>query len=412
MSQFPSEDLTRFASLPPASRAAALLRALTELFTVNDKNRAEDAEVFEELFLSVYQDAPWADRMAVADQLVNRADLPVPIAVVIGLDRVEVAQRFLPRSPVLGPLDLVRIAVRRGMSHRRLIATRQDLDPSVVAMLLETFEPDVVRLLLDNPSVSLDEDTIKRLRRRAADEASDLRRALKREPKQPAIPAEAFVALNADDRAAAINAAMKTAALRAVEAPGRQPKRAISAVELGALLIERAFAKDFGGIARLLAVALEVTPAAGRGVFEDAGGEPLAIALAALGIDDKTATSLLILSDRNGARGYFKTRDLVSLYESLGWRAAQSIVEAWRAEGRVFSPLRRSEEKRAVSRSRVPSEAQRPIDAPASRPAGGLSDLGRPEARPVASRPEAARGMRAGEGAPRRTFASSAPRRD
>jgi uncharacterized protein (DUF2336 family) len=64
-------------------------------------------------------------------------------------------------------------------------------------------------------------------------------------------------------------------------------------------------------------------------ILTDRNGEALAITLAALGIDERTATSILLL--HSGERATLThMQDLSAMAGRIGWRTAENIVQTWR----------------------------------------------------------------------------------
>ncbi len=64
-------------------------------------------------------------------------------------------------------------------------------------------------------------------------------------------------------------------------------------------------------------------------ILTDRHGEALAVTLAALGVDERTATSILLL--HSGERTTLAhMQDLAAMAGRIGWRTAENIVETWR----------------------------------------------------------------------------------
>lgn len=356
MSMFPSEGLSRFASLPPADRTSTLLRALVDLFVSGTDHRRDDVFLFEELFLSVYGDAAEADRAAVARLLAARTDLPAGVAAAIGFDVEAVAAAFLPLSPAVTPLDLTRIACLKGLAHRKLIAGRPGLDRQVIAALIHDGEAPVLEVLLDNPGLDLTPEDLDRIRR-GSREPTIVNRLARRGDWPPPVLVDDFFALDTDARWTALKTFAAETALKRPLRRGRQGGRAETGGQasgsVGAMLFEAAARRDNEAIAGHLARALDLDPALAARIAADPGGEPLAVALAALGIDETTATGVLLLSVGGGAGGYRRMQSLAILYPTIGWRTGEAMIERWRgspAAGRAET-LRQLDEAEGVRRA-------------------------------------------------------------
>jgi hypothetical protein len=82
------------------------------------------------------------------------------------------------------------------------------------------------------------------------------------------------------------------------------------------------FAEEVGRAARL------ERPVVDR-ILTDRHGEALAVTLAALGVEERTATSILLL--HSGERTTLShMQDLAAMAGRIGWRTAENIVETWR----------------------------------------------------------------------------------
>ncbi|MDR3372913.1 MAG: hypothetical protein P4L98_04210, partial [Ancalomicrobiaceae bacterium] len=74
-----------------------------------------------------------------------------------------------------------------------------------------------------------------------------------------------------------------------------------------------------------------IEEALARRIAQDRGGEPLIVALSAAGIDVSDVTSILVRFNPAFGWTYQMIRDLVRLYDEIGWRAAEAILDRWSA---------------------------------------------------------------------------------
>lgn len=328
MSRFPSEGFSRFASLPPADRSATVLQAAVDLFAHGPEHRRDDLALFEDLFLSVYADTAPAERLAVARKLAARPDLPPAVAAAIGMDEIGVAAEILAVSPALADIDLIRIACHRGPAHRREIARRPNLGPGVLTALLHDPEPDVIEALADNPTADLSPRQIADLETRAGHDAALIGRLTSRLP-AGAAPIDVFLRGDAETRWSALATAQAEAALRQMESRGRH-EAPPEAAEIGEQMLGAAIAGDTAGLGSWLSVALTLDPRTAARIAEDAGGEAMLTALAALGIDRTTATGILLHQGVRHGRTYRDMKHLEALADAIGWRGAQAVIDRWR----------------------------------------------------------------------------------
>ncbi|HWJ72090.1 MAG TPA: DUF2336 domain-containing protein [Kaistia sp.] len=142
------------------SRDAALLRATTELFVLEATHDPDEIRRFEELATHFLPRVSAADRAFVAERLSRSQDAPSAILRQLGKDLLEIASPILKRSPALGEFDFLTIMASTGHGHHRLIATRADLSPLVVAALRLTEDADVIARVAHYPEVMTESEAL------------------------------------------------------------------------------------------------------------------------------------------------------------------------------------------------------------------------------------------------------------
>ncbi len=142
------------------SRDAALVRATTELFVLESTHDADEIRRFEELATHFLPRVSAADRAFVAERLSRSADAPPSILRQLGKDLVEIASPILKRSPALREFDFLTIMAATGHAHHRLIATRTDLSPLVVAALRLSGDAEVHARLAAYPQVMTESESL------------------------------------------------------------------------------------------------------------------------------------------------------------------------------------------------------------------------------------------------------------
>ena len=90
----------------------------------------------------------------------------------------------------------------------------------------------------------------------------------------------------------------------------------------------------------ILAEALDCDPELARRIVDDASGEPLAVALAALGASNEVLVRVLISNDLSAGASYQRIRALARLNNALNRNAAIAVMAALRGE---TAALRRSQ---------------------------------------------------------------------
>lgn len=145
--------------------------------------------------------------------------------------------------------------------------------------------------------------------------------------------------------------AIQRASLAAATGPLPRRRAGFDAAKMGERLYAAAVARDYPVLNLLIGDALDLdVPTAGR-VLGDKSLEPLAIALAAIGLEDRAAVSILLHLAGPGA-DHDHMRDLAAMAVKIGQRTAEALVSEWRQAARQRRP-----------------EPLRPYDQPVRQPA-------------------------------------------
>jgi uncharacterized protein (DUF2336 family) len=332
MPQTVPENAERLAAVPPSQRHSVLIRSLANLFSVVPEHLPEDLERFEALFRPLYREADAADRRSVVAVLARRRDLPPTVAEDFMRDDPAIAALYLETAPEPDETVLLRAVARGSAEVRHLIADRPHLSEPVVLALLVAGDEIVVDRLAANPTAAIPENLIEDLEAEAADVVA----APADGPATGATDAATagavdrfaeFLALGDAERLDDLHGRIAASAFGIPETAGHASRRAPPAD-----LFAKACIGDRAGLARSLAAALDLSDEMATTILDDTGGEPLAVALAALGVDETLATSLLLLCLPEEARSYWRLGLLRDLHERLGWRAAGEILDRWRPE--------------------------------------------------------------------------------
>lgn len=365
------------------ARSSEVLRTAVDLFVLAPAHERAEIRAFADLVAGLLPDAATADRAHVAGLLAHRADTPPTIARLLATDAIEVARDVVLRSPVLTSSDLVQI-MRCGADHLAAVAERLDLSPDVVFDLgqgpdaaatsapADAPSPSEVRAIVEvamaakpvaDPEVDAEVALLRALDELAAELASE---EAEREVEAAgaaagpdattAAPGEidAFLRLDPAARWRVIQDHSSASTL-AAGAPRR--RRSGDPAATGARLFAALVAGDRVRLGDELATAADLDADVADRVLADPHGEPLAITLAALGIDERTATSILLLHG-GAATTLAHMQDLSAMAGRIGWRTAEHIVATWRGDRavrrgetlRVLEPAERRGSGRAESR--------------------------------------------------------------
>jgi hypothetical protein len=314
----------------PRDERAGLVYELADLFALPPSHRAEDIAVFEELMTSLYAKSPAGERRHASERLARRADLPGSIAGMIAADDIDIALSMLTHSPALSTIDRIRIIGNRSEAHRAAIAGRPDLEDAVISALLLHGGSETVAALGANAQAALSPGQIDRLIERVIEGGRTIETLSTTLGLGPARRIDIFFELAPHDRRNALIAFDRDVAFSRIEKRGRRTPPPLRA-DFPRRLIDAVFSGDSPTYATLVADALGISAALSHRIIEDKGGEPLVIALMAAGLDATDATSILVRSDPALGWTYYTIRDLVRVYEAIGWRTAEAVIARWAA---------------------------------------------------------------------------------
>ncbi len=354
-------------------RSGDVLRSAVDLFVLASTHERTQIRAFADLVTGLLPDAEPADRVHAARRLAHRADTPPTVARLLATDAIEIAETVILRSPVLTSGDLVEI-MRHGPAHVAAVAERLGLTSEVALALTRSNEieaemrdadrraggaranalpdlPPTARDLVEavvgtRPFAGLDVEADVALQR-ALDElaaeleaeavahAAEAAAAKAVREADPTVPGDIDAFLDLDPAARwRIIQESSTAALLAAS-PRR--RRTADPSLIGPRLFSALVAGENVRLGDDLAEAAELDRAVVERMLVDRHGEALAVALAALGIDERTATSILLL--HGGERiTLAHMQDLSAMAGRIGWRTAEHLLARWRGEsatGRV-----------------------------------------------------------------------------
>ncbi|MEP1229756.1 MAG: DUF2336 domain-containing protein [Litorimonas sp.] len=102
-------------------------------------------------------------RESVAKRLVMLNEAPRTILVILAKDDIEIARHVLEKAAGLSDSDLIKIAQKVSTEHRKTIAQRRKISDSVVDVMVQFLEEDVVETLLKNKGAEFSETALQRI---------------------------------------------------------------------------------------------------------------------------------------------------------------------------------------------------------------------------------------------------------
>ena len=317
----PLPFLTSLERAPGPDSRRILLRIATDQFVSLQNHSIQQIAHFEKTVGRLIGKADAATRLIVAQKVAACPMTPPRVFEMIETMGGEAALHILEHAPL--PRERLLAAALGNESRAAALARRPDLDADLAATLAARPELEVVVALAANLAAPIGAAAFASLARRAERE-KPLAEALAGRPAGEADPAALFLLASSDQRAAILAAAQRAELHRTSGAAdhGRDNSEIIARLEDYAL---EGDAELFNGaLAEALGCSLDL---AAR-IAGEPTGEPLAVALAALGAAQDATVRILVSGDlRSGAR-YARIGSLVRLKDGLDPAAARRVIAA------------------------------------------------------------------------------------
>ncbi len=299
--------------------------------------------------------------LEVARKLAPSPRTPPQLLAKFGSVSPEASDYVLEHGAAFTTTDLIG-AIASGRRQAIAVAQRPDLDARLISALVARDEPEVLTALAINSRARLEGAILLRLLRRArmlAEDHGDQRLAellLQRRPLPPE-SAVLFLLANPLQRVEILLAAQRAQLGR----PPGQP--ATIAPEIVEELEQAAVARRPKQFVDVLGKALECDTALAERIADDPSGEPLAVAMAALGAPSDVLVRVLIATDLQDGEPYRRIGALARLNNALNRNAATAVVAALRGEPHA---RRQAAAAEALAPTRAPAlrGASRPASAP------------------------------------------------
>ncbi|MCW6507512.1 DUF2336 domain-containing protein [Lichenifustis flavocetrariae] len=347
------DRLVNLGRTPDVNIRPVLLRVLVDLFVSKPTHGPEAVRQFEEIVSRLLQEADDTARLIVAEKLANHAQTPPALLRHLMADRGAIAAKILSCA-VLDAQTLQAAGALGAPEMALAVASRSDLDGATIRALAERPEPEIVAALVDNSALTIDPGLYRYLVRRGRDNKALARKLLKRHG-DPAELGALFLAADRKQRADILMAMRR----HDLGLPRSEP---VAGAEAALAQISRVvLLPGMDGLDLILCQALNLPAPLAEQIIDDTTGEPMAVALAALGASPELAARVFILGPPTIGHVYATVKSLVGLVETLSPGIARRLMASMTGEA---LPVRRP-----------------------SRTTTAAADLGRPMTRPEA-RPE------------------------
>jgi Uncharacterised protein conserved in bacteria (DUF2336) len=356
---FPPLGFGSFASSTQLMRDSALLRATTELFLEEEAHTPDEVRRYEELTAHLVPKVADQDRGFLAERLAARADAPQAVVRMLAKDKIAIAGPVLRASPVLAALDLLSIIAATGVEHHRIIAERPALTPEV-RQALRISADRTLSATLDQIEKASGAPTAAAGRSGASGSPavatrpgasgsprtngshSDLEAARQRPPAWPVarepiatrgtsrLDPWSFIRLERPARLRLMAELATRPPIRRYGGPSGRIDRAFRAILSAAQIVGLARSGEREALINAIAGSLELESDLVKACVDDATGEPFAVLLKSLGLDNVQAQQVFLLATPRIGRetaGFFR---LCDLYAGMEPSVAEALTEAWR----------------------------------------------------------------------------------
>lgn len=156
-----------------------ILRAAISAFVALRKPTVRDRNQIEDLAGPIFVIASAQTKRFVAAALAESQYAPLSLVKVICASPIEICAPLLLRSPVLGPVDLVALIGRNGISHARVISQRSHLPNDVIEALALVEDPiadERISRTLQSSVTTNDKTELNNIKPVTLDDAIDLLR--------------------------------------------------------------------------------------------------------------------------------------------------------------------------------------------------------------------------------------------
>ena len=322
----PHRSLERLVALgqsPEVNIRPVLLRVLVDLFVRKPHHSPADLAQFEEITQRLLDEADEETRLIVAGKLARHPAMPQALVDRFLAEQGQIAASVLEHAPV-APERLAAAAAWGTPDMALAVAHRPDLDAQLVRTVAERPEREVLLALLRNHAAPVDRSLFQYLVRRAREDEDLCRAVLGRPDAPPADLAPLFMLATRDQRASIL------LALRRDDlGPETLRPRLTEAQQAALLRVERSLLfPDTDSFDVALAAALGLAATEVWRIIDDPRGEPLAVALAAIGASAGLAARVFILSGPAIGHSVMAVRSLTLMVEDLGMRTAARLVAA------------------------------------------------------------------------------------
>jgi uncharacterized protein (DUF2336 family) len=344
------EHLFRLARDKTVAGRRALVATVGDLFVdrrdaLSDRERALMAEILRRLIQEVEIEV----RQALAHRLAREPSAPAELVVMLANDRIEVAHPILLHSTVLGDDELIEIIHHRTLEHQLAIAMRREVSERVADALVDRGDVSVVKALLENRQARISQAALAYLVEESKRVDTYQNPLLRRAELGPVLARRMYEWVSASLRRyilenfeidpRTLDGHLDGTVAGLAERPP-QPSAAealaggLSATEAitQTLLVDTLRQGDVALFQAMFGKLTGLPPLLVRRVLFEAGGEGLAIACRAAGIDAAGFTSIFVLSRKarhDSALAPGEAGRIVAFFSKIRPEHARRLLQNW-----------------------------------------------------------------------------------
>ena len=326
--------LASLASSESAQDRRIWLRVAIDHFVAAEPRDPDALERFTDLVALQLDSADPETRLEIARRLAPCLQTPARLLAKFAATDSQAGDYMLERAVAFADHDLAQ-AVARGGRCAIAVAKRNSLSLQMVRALAAHDDIEVAIALAGNGSARLEGaafiDLLLRARR-LEEQSGDRRLADALLRRRPVAPENAvlFLLAKPNQRVDILLAAQRLQLGRARASAAPVRSESLDELELAAV------ARKPERFVSVLAEALDCEPELAQRIVDDASGEPLAVALAALGAPNEVLVRVLISNDLWAGASYQRIRALARLNNALNRNAAIAVIGALCGEPAAF----------------------------------------------------------------------------
>ena len=361
------EELLDLARDKTAAARRLLAETVSDLFFDDTKVLTErERALMIDILRRLIHDVEMSIRRTLAERVADRPAAPRELVVELANDEIEVAHPILVRSEVLRDPELIEIIRHRTLEHQLAITMRTSISEAVSEALIETSNSDVIAALLENPNARVPQTTLEYL----VEESKRVDRYQNPLLNRDDLPADLakrmywwvsaalrkYILQHFPIDSAELDESLESTISSTVGRNGRDASlRHKPAALADALLKANVVTSPFlvkilreGEIPLFVALLAKLAGLRGtlvrRFMFEP-GGEALAIACRAIGIEKPAFATILRLSRKarpSGRRnGDDEVKAVLEFYDKLDEATARNLLRRWQRDPEFLDAIRR-----------------------------------------------------------------------